>query len=329
MFKGVHIASFVVVLVSHQLHCYSLNNDRYSTHVYFEQSTPCIWRGSVHNYRNILYSGKIICFRGSAEDWRVMEDLSSHCKTETASSGILAEGGTSGGERQESFPGVFSLAVFNFFLTALFVFLYQWLCVKQEQQKGRIHLHVTSQQVCVCVCACVCMFVCVSVCLSVCMSVCVSVCAIFLTKCYHSLLMGDWLVRMCACLCVCHHHHHHHQSLNREGCWGTTDDFATSFLHFSLFSAALLDLPNSRPVHSLMSSSHLFLCPPYLLPPFTVPCKMVLARPDEQETWPYHCSLRLFTIVRRSSCGPIACWILAHISLLVTWSLYEMCSILQ
>ena len=76
--------------------------------------------------------------------------------------------------------------------------------------------------------------------------------------------------------------YHHHQSLNREGCWGTTDDFATSFLHFSLFSAALWDLPNSRPVHSLMLSSHLFLCPPCLLPPFTVPCKMVLARPDER-----------------------------------------------
>ena len=41
---------------------------------------------------------------------------------------------------------------------------------------------------------------------------------------------------------------HHHQSLNREGRWGTTDDFATSFLHFSLFSTALWDLPNSRPV---------------------------------------------------------------------------------
>ena len=27
-------------------------------------------------------------------------------------------------------------------------------------------------------------------------------------------------------------HHHHHQSLNREGRSGTTDDFATSFLHF-------------------------------------------------------------------------------------------------
>ena len=122
-------------------------------------------------------------------------------------------------------------------------------------------------------------------------------------------------------------HHHHHQSLNCEGHWGTADDFATSFFHFSLFSTALWDLPNSRPVHSLMLSSHLFLYLPCLLPAFIVPCKMVLARPDEWETWPYHCSLRLFTILRRSSCGPIACWILARTSSLVTWSLYEMCSI--
>ena len=48
--------------------------------------------------------------------------------------------------------------------------------------------------------------------------------------------------------------HHHHQSLNRDGRWGTTDNFATSFLHFSLFSTALWDLPNSRPIHSLMLS---------------------------------------------------------------------------
>ena len=124
-------------------------------------------------------------------------------------------------------------------------------------------------------------------------------------------------------------HHHHHLFPYREGRWGTTDDFATSFLHFPLFSTALWDLVNYRPVHSLMLSSHLFLCLPCLLPPFTVPCKMVLARHDERETWPYHCSLRLFTMVRRSSCGPIACWILARTSSLVTWSLYEMCSILR
>ena len=80
------------------------------------------------------------------------------------------------------------------------------------------------------------------------------------------------------------HQHHHHLSLKRDGRWGTTDDFTTSLLHFSLFSTALWDLANSRPVHSLMFSSHLFLCLPCLLPPFTVPCKIVLARPDDRET---------------------------------------------
>ena len=59
---------------------------------------------------------------------------------------------------------------------------------------------------------------------------------------------------------------------------GTADDFATSFLHFSLFSTVLWDLKNSRPVHSLMLSSYLFLCLPCLHPPFTVPCKTMLPR---------------------------------------------------
>ena len=41
-----------------------------------------------------------------------------------------------------------------------------------------------------------------------------------------------------------HHHHHRHrrrrrQSLNREGHWGTTDDFANSFLHFPVLHCAL------------------------------------------------------------------------------------------
>ena len=67
-----------------------------------------------------------------------------------------------------------------------------------------------------------------------------------------------------------------------------------------------------------MLFSYLFLWLPCFLPPFTVTCEMVLAWPDERETWPYQCSLRLFTMVR-SSCGPIACWILARTSSLVTW----------
>ena len=122
-------------------------------------------------------------------------------------------------------------------------------------------------------------------------------------------------------------HHHHHLSLNREGHWGTTDKFPNSFLLFSLFSAFLCDLANSRPVHSLMLSSHLFLCLHCHLSPFTVPCKMVLARPDEWETSQCHCSLCLFTMIRRSSIGLIACLILAWTSSLVTWSSYEMCNI--
>ena len=93
-------------------------------------------------------------------------------------------------------------------------------------------------------------------------------------------------------------------------------------------SPLLCDLANSRPVHSLMLSSRLFLCLPCLLPSFTVPYKMVLARPDERETCPYHRSLRLFTMAR-SLCGPIACWNLARTSSLVTWSLYEMRCVLR
>ena len=75
--------------------------------------------------------------------------------------------------------------------------------------------------------------------------------------------------------------HYHNLSLKLDGRWGTTDDFITSFLHFPLFSTALWDLVNSRPVHSLMLSFHPFLCLPCLLPLFTVPCKTVLARPDD------------------------------------------------
>ena len=110
--------------------------------------------------------------------------------------------------------------------------------------------------------------------------------------------------------CVKSNRHHHHLSLNREGRWGTTDDFTTSFLRFSLFSTALWDVANSRPVHFLLLSSHLFFCLSCLLLPFSVPCKMVLARPDARATCPYHFSLRFLTMVRRSSCGPIARWIL-------------------
>ena len=75
-----------------------------------------------------------------------------------------------------------------------------------------------------------------------------------------------------------------HLSLNRWGCLNTTDDFSSSFLHFSLFSTALWDLANSRLVHSLTLSFQFFFCLPCLLSPFTVPCKVVFARPDWWQT---------------------------------------------
>ena len=52
-----------------------------------------------------------------------------------------------------------------------------------------------------------------------------------------------------------------HLSLIQGGHWGTTADFTTSFLHFSLLSTDLWDLANSRPAHSLILSSHLFKYP--------------------------------------------------------------------
>ena len=82
--------------------------------------------------------------------------------------------------------------------------------------------------------------------------------------------------------------------------------------------------PSVKPVHSRMLSSHLFFCLPRLLPPWTVPCMIVLASPDDLVMWPYHLSLRCLTVVRRSSWGPKACRVLFRISSLVMWSLYVM-----
>ena len=49
--------------------------------------------------------------------------------------------------------------------------------------------------------------------------------------------------------------------------WGTTVDFTTSFLHSSRFSAFRSSIFHSRPVHSLLLSSHRFLCLPLRPPP--------------------------------------------------------------
>ena len=73
-----------------------------------------------------------------------------------------------------------------------------------------------------------------------------------------------------------------------------TDDFATSFLN----CVPLLDCPRKfvkgggQSIHS----------PSCFLPPFNVPCKMVLALCDEQGMWSRHCSLHLFMFGERSIC---------------------------
>ena len=48
---------------------------------------------------------------------------------------------------------------------------------------------------------------------------------------------------------------------------GTTDEFATIPFHLDLFSAALVELAQSIPVHSLILSSHLFFCLPLFSSP--------------------------------------------------------------
>ena len=90
---------------------------------------------------------------------------------------------------------------------------------------------------------------------------------------------------------------------------GTTDEFATIPFHLDLFSAALVELAKSIPVHSLILSSHLFFCLPLFLFPFTVPCRIVFAKPEDLETWPNHLSFRFLTRVRSSSYSPMAAWI--------------------
>ena len=90
---------------------------------------------------------------------------------------------------------------------------------------------------------------------------------------------------------------------------GTTDEFATIPFHLDLFSAALVELAKSIPVHSLILSSHLYFCLSLFLFPFTVPCRIVFAKPEDLETWPNHLSFRFLTRVRSSSYSPMAAWI--------------------
>ena len=77
-----------------------------------------------------------------------------------------------------------------------------------------------------------------------------------------------------------------------EGRRGITDEFVTIPFHLVLFSAALVELAKSIPVHSLILSSRLFFCLPLFLFPFTMPCRIVFAKPEDLEIWPNHLIFR-------------------------------------
>ena len=77
-----------------------------------------------------------------------------------------------------------------------------------------------------------------------------------------------------------------HLSLNREGRWGTTLCFHNQFPQFFSVLHRPLGLGELQacPIPDVVF--HLFFCLSFLLPPFTLPCKMVLARPDERGDLP-------------------------------------------
>ena len=123
-----------------------------------------------------------------------------------------------------------------------------------------------------------------------------------------------------------------HLSLSREGRWGTTDDFRNQFRPFFPL------------LHCPLGLGELQACPfpDVVFPPLPLsalsspptPLSLCLARwfwPDLMNGRHDHTTAVCISLRSSGdlSCGPIACWILALTSSLVTWSLYEMCSILR
>ena len=73
--------------------------------------------------------------------------------------------------------------------------------------------------------------------------------------------------------------------------WGIKDDRATTFSPFLSVLSLLKDFTQPNPVHSNISSSSLFSCLPFLLPPCTVPCRIIFASLVDLVMCPYHFSL--------------------------------------
>ena len=54
------------------------------------------------------------------------------------------------------------------------------------------------------------------------------------------------------------------------------------------------------PLNPKQPTNQIFFCLPLFLFPFTVPCRIVFAKPEDLETWPNHFSFRFLTRVRSS-----------------------------
>ena len=76
-------------------------------------------------------------------------------------------------------------------------------------------------------------------------------------------------------------------------------------------------------------SSNVFFCLPLFLLPFTVPCRIVFAKPEDLETRPNYIYFSFLTMVRRTSYSPTAAWIFLRPSSLVIWSFYKMFNTLR
>ena len=96
--------------------------------------------------------------------------------------------------------------------------------------------------------------------------------------------------------------------ISLAGHQGTTGICNNPFPSFPV-PAALVELAKSIPVHSLILSSNLLFCLPLFLFPFTVPCRIVFAKPEDLATWLNHLSFRFLTRVRSSSYSPMVAWI--------------------
>ena len=75
-----------------------------------------------------------------------------------------------------------------------------------------------------------------------------------------------------------------HLSRRLADLWGTTVEFTTNSLHSLFFSAFRSVMFHSRPVHSLMLSTHRFLCLPLRLPHRLV--GLVVRRPSRERKVP-------------------------------------------